>query len=100
MDGDKAFQVLNRQPPLAKFVLVQIINHDKAYNDGSALVLVSPYIEEQTYILEEGSLDLGQVPMVTFQDKQYNMDLNTLLFVAGQGRGEMPQASKKLKNAP
>ena len=38
--------------------------------------------------------------MVTFQDGQYNMDLNTLLFIVGQGRGGMPQASKKLQNAP
>ena len=37
--------------------------------------------------------------MVNFQG-QYNMDLNTLLFVAGQGRAGIPQVSKTPPNAP
>ena len=65
-----------------------------------ALVPVLSYKEEQAYISNEGSLDLGWGPMVTIQDGKYNMGLNTLLFIAGQGRGGMQQASKKSKNAP
>ena len=37
---------------------------------------------------------------MTFQDGGYNMDLSTLLFVAGQGRGGMPQTNRKSQNAP
>ena len=37
---------------------------------------------------------------MTFQDGQYNMDLNTLLFIVGQGRGGMLQTSKKPQNSP
>ena len=37
---------------------------------------------------------------MTFQDGQYNMDLSTLLFIAGQGRGGLQQANRKPPNAP
>ena len=59
MDGDKAMLILNRQPPLPKTTPIHFVNQDKIYNDERALVLVSPYIEEQAYIPKEGSLDLG-----------------------------------------
>ena len=90
MDGDKAIPVLDRQPPLSKIASVRIVNHDKTYNDERALVPITTYLEEATYIPEEGLLDLGQGPMVTFQGGHHNMDLNTLLFIARQGRGGMP----------
>ena len=51
------------------------------------------YEEEQAYIPN----DLGRGPMVTIQHGQYNMDLDTLLFIARQGRGEKEQASKICK---
>ena len=38
--------------------------------------------------------------MVTVQDGQCSMDLGTLLFIAGQGRGGMQQPPKKPQNAP
>ena len=100
MDGDKAILVLDRQPPLPKNAPMRIVNHVKTYNDEWALVPITTYLEEPVYILEEGSSNLGQGPTVTFQDGQYNMDLNTLLSIARQGRGGMPQASKKTQNAP
>ena len=68
MDGDRAILVLNRQPPLPKIALVRIVNHDKTYNDERALVVVTSYLEESAYIPKEGLLDIGQGPMVTFQD--------------------------------
>ena len=68
MDGDRAILVLYRQPPLSKTAPVRIVNHDKTYNDEQALVSITSYLEEQTYIPEEGSLDLGWGPTVTFQD--------------------------------
>ena len=82
MDGDKAIPVLDRQPPLPKTAPVRIVNHDKTYSDEQALILVTTYLEEPPYIPKEGLLDLGQGPMANFQDGQYNMDLNTLLFIA------------------
>ena len=100
MDGDKAIPILDRQPPLPKIAPVQIVNQDKIYNDERALVPILSYKEEPTYILDEGLLDLGQGLMVIIQDGQYNLDLNTLLFIAIQGRGGIQQASKKLHNAP
>ena len=98
MDGDQAIPVLDRQPPLPKTTPVRIVNHDKMYNDERALVPFTSYLEEPTYIPKEGLLDLGWGPPLTFQDGQYNMDLNMLLFIVGQGRGEMPP--KKPQNAP
>ena len=68
VDGDKAIQVLDRQPPLSKIAPARIVNHDKTCNEERALVPITTYLEEPTYIPEEGSLDLGQGPMVTFQD--------------------------------
>ena len=59
------------------------MNHDKAYNDERALILVMTYLEEPAYKPEKGLSNLGQGTMVTFQDGQYNMDLNTLLFIVG-----------------
>ena len=59
MDGDSAIPILDRQPPLPKITPVQIVNHDKTYNDERALVLVTSYLDEPAHITEEGSLDLG-----------------------------------------
>ena len=83
MDGDKAIPVFDRQHPLPNTALVQIVNHNETYNEEQALVPITTYLEEPAYIPEEGMSDLGQIPMVNFQDGQYNMDLNTLLFLAG-----------------
>ena len=59
MDGDQAVLVLDVQPQLPKFAPVSIVNHDKTYIDEQALVIVTSYLEEPAYILEEGFLDLG-----------------------------------------
>ena len=98
MDGDRAIPILDRQPLLPRTTPVQIVNHNKTYNDERALVPATTYLEELAYIPKEGLSKLGQGPMVTFQDGQYNMDLNTLLFIAGHGRGGMPP--KKPQNPP
>ena len=78
-----AIPILDRQPPLPKTTLVHIVNHDKTYNDEWALVPITSYLDERAYIPEEGLLDLGQGPPVTFQDGKYSVDLITLLFIAG-----------------
>ena len=67
-----------------------MVNHDETCNEEKALVPITTYLEEPTYTPEEGSSKIGRGPTVTFQDGQYNMDLSTLLFIAGQGRGRMP----------
>ena len=59
MDGDWAIPVLDRQPPLPKTTIICFVNQDKVYNDERDLVPVSPYLEEQAYILEEGLSNLG-----------------------------------------
>ena len=74
---------------------MHIINHNKTYNDEWALIPITSYLDEPAYIPKEGFLGGSTV---TFQDGQYSMDLGTLLFIAGQGRGGMP--SKKPQNAP
>ena len=38
--------------------------------------------------------------MVNYQEGQYNMDLNTLMFIAGQARPQMLMAPKRPPNAP
>ena len=68
MDRDRAIPILDRQPPLPKTALMRILNHNKKYNDERELVQVTSYLEEPTYIPEEGFLDPNQGPMVTFQD--------------------------------
>ena len=56
MDGDRAIPILDRQPPLPKITPIRIVNHNKTYNDEQALVLVTSYLDEPTYIHEEGLL--------------------------------------------
>ena len=46
MDEDKAILVLDRQPPLPKMALVQIVNQDDMYNDERVLVPILPYLED------------------------------------------------------
>ena len=100
VDGDKAIPVLDRQPPLQKTTPVRMVNHDETCNEEQALVPITTYLEEPTYTLEEGPSEIGRGPTITFQDEQYNMDLSTLLFIVGQGRGGMPQTNRKPQNAP
>ena len=59
MDGDKAIPVLDRQPPLPKIAPVRIVNHDKTYHDERDLVPIMTFLEEPTYIPEEGLLNIG-----------------------------------------
>ena len=78
---------------------MRIVNHHETYNEKRPLIPIMTYLEEPAYIPEEGLSKLDQGPMVaTFQAGQYNMDLNTLLFIERQGRGGMPP--KKPQNAP
>ena len=59
-----------------------------------------PYVDNQMSLPSEGTLDQWQRPMVSFQEGQYNMDLNTLLFIVGQGKTRVSQAPKRPPNAP
>ena len=60
MEGDKAVLVLERQPPLHKTKLVQMVNQDEVYNYKRALVLPLSCLEDHTFVPDERSLDLGQ----------------------------------------
>ena len=63
---------------------------------------VKPYgeREEESSWSEEPIRD-WRTPPVTFNEGQYNMDHNTLMFIAGQGRQQQPNAyPKRAPNAP
>ena len=57
-----------------------------------------PYGEEGPCSQSEKGLDWPRNPQVRYHEGQFNMDLNTLLFIAGQNR--MPMAPKRAPNLP
>ena len=99
-EGDRALPVLDRQPPLPNTAPVRIINREDGDNQERALVPVMPYSEEQSAMFSEESLEYWKSPVVNYQEGQFNMDLNTLMFIAGQARPQMPMAPKRPPNAP
>ena len=61
-------------------------------------MLVMPYGEEGSCSQSEEGLDWPRNPQVSYIDSQFNMDLNTLIFIVGQNR--MPMAPKRAPNLP
>ena len=61
-----------------------------------------PYSSDQMSLPGHGTFDpwRERVPIVNFQDGKYSMDLSILLFVEGKTKVGMPQAPKRLPNAP
>ncbi|MCO5552365.1 hypothetical protein L7F22_005876 [Adiantum nelumboides] len=79
-----------------------MFNPDEEINYKKALVPVTTYREREgeTLPTEEQSSD-WRSPPVLFLEHQYNMDYNTLMFIAGQGRQQQPNAyAKEAPNAP
>ena len=66
VDGDKAFPVLDRQPPLPKTTPVRMVSHDETCNEEQALVPITTYLEEPTYTPKEGPSNIDRGPTVTF----------------------------------
>ncbi|MCO5548855.1 hypothetical protein L7F22_002317 [Adiantum nelumboides] len=99
MEGEKPAPVLDRQPPLPNAAPVRLLNWEDDLNLERALVPVSSYEDDQMSFQGETS-ESWRSPMVSYQDGQYSMDMNTLMFIAEQGWAAMPQASKRPLNAP
>ena len=57
-----------------------------------------PYGEEGSCSQSKEGMDWPRNPQVSYLDGQFNMDLNTLMFIAGQNR--MPMAPKRAPNLP
>ena len=57
-----------------------------------------PYGEEGSCSQNKEGLDWPRNPQVSYLDGQFNMDLNTLMFIVGQNR--MPMAPKRAPNLP
>ena len=83
--GELPKPVLDRQlaPPGA--ATVRLFNPEDERGFEKALVPVKPYgeREEESSWIEESNQDWRTPPM-TFHESQYNMDHNTLMFIAGQ----------------
>ena len=92
VEGQRAQPVLDRQPPAPMAAPVRIVELDEE-NVERALVPVTPYAsesivspwEESSEPWKTSSMQTSSMPF-TYQEGQYNMDHNTLMFIAGQGR--------------
>ena len=84
--GEMPKPVLDRQPALPG-AAVRMFNPEEERSFEKALVPVKPYgeREEESSWVEESNQD-WRTPPVTFHEGQYNMDHNTLMFIAGQQR--------------
>ena len=90
--------MLDRQLPLPMTTPVRIIGQEEDLNQEQALVPVMPYGEEDSCSQSEEGLDWPRNAQVSYHEGQFNMDLNTLMFIAGQNR--MPMAPKRAPNLP
>ena len=77
---------------------MRLVEHDDEGGQKRALVLATSYGEEVLYEPSEDKVDWPQTPHVSLPEGQFNMDLNTLMFIAGQTR--MPTIPKKVSNLP
>ena len=90
--------MLNRQPPLPEAAPLRILGHEEEINQERAIVPVTPY-EDEAYpsqVMEDP--DWSRTPQFSYQDEPFNLDWNTLMFIAGQNR--MPMAPNRAPNAP
>ena len=97
-EGERPSLVLERQPPLPKTTLVRLVEHDDDGGHERALVPVTSYGEEISYEPSDDKVDWSRTPHVALPKGQFNMDLNTLTFIAGQTR--MPMVPKRALNLP
>lgn len=97
-EGERPSLVLERQPPLPKTTPVRLVEHNDDGGQERALVPITPYGEELSYVLSEERLDWSRTPHISLLEGQFNMDLNTLMFIAGQAR--MLMVPKRALNMP
>ena len=77
---------------------MRIIGQDEDLNQERALAPVMPYGEEGSCSQSKEGMDWPRNLQVSYLDGQFNIDLNTLMFIEGQNR--MPMASKRAPNLP
>lgn len=75
---------------------MRLVEHKDDGGQECALVPVTPYVEEMSYEPSDERLDWSQNSHVSLPKGQFNMDLNTLMFIVGQTR--MPMALKRPSN--
>ena len=97
---ERPLSVLDAQPPLPNAALVRLVEHEDNDNQERALVLVMPYVNEPQYGQPQESQEWERNPPVTFSKGQFNMDLNTLMFIDNQGRLPATQGPKQAPNLP
>ena len=82
-EGERPIPMLDRQPPLPKIALVRIIGQEEDLIQEQALVCIMPYGEEGSCSQSKDGLDWPRNALVSYHEGQFNMDLNTLIFIAG-----------------
>ena len=95
-EGERPLPVLAREPPLSKCNPMRIIGQDEDLNQEQDLVPIIPYGEDGSCSQRKEGLDWSRNPQVSYHQGQFNMDLITLMFIAGQNG--MPMALKRALN--
>ena len=96
--GERPSLVLERQPPLPKTTTMRLVEHKDDGGQERALVPITSYGEELSYEPSDERLERSRTPHISLPEGQFNIDLNTLIFMAGQAR--MPMAPKRASNMP
>ena len=95
--GEKSMPVLGHQPPLPGNAAVRIVSPEEEGNDR-AIVPVQPYSEESHDKTAYSQMQMVQDPTYAPEtEASYQMDHNTLMFIANQGMGRpMPNPNQRL----
>ena len=97
-DGERPVLVLERELPLPTSILVRLVGHEYEKEQEQSLMPMMPYGEQSSHNQrEEEPKWMRNMPM-NYQEQQLNMDYNTFMFIARQGR--MPIAPKRAPNIP
>lgn len=84
--------VLGQQPPLPRNAAVRIVTPEEEGNDR-AMVPVHPYFEEIPNEAAHASMQMVQEqPYAPEMEASYQMDHNTLMFIANNEMGRPPPA--------
>ena len=82
--------VLDRQPPLPETAPLRLLGQDEDPSQERLLVSVPTYEDEGSYSQMEDGLDWNRNPPNSYQEGQFNMDWNTLMFITGQNKQRKP----------
>ena len=83
-EGERPVLMLERQPPLPKADPMRLVAQEDNKDQEQALVPVMLYGEESVYGQKgEEPMWMRSIP-VNYQEQKFNMDYNTLMFIAIQ----------------